>query len=149
MKTDDMNRIDRTIEINAPQDRVWRALTTAEEIATWFRMKVEGDVIAGHDLWMTHAGTRFKVTIVEMTPPHRFVWQWHPGAVDPAVDYSRETPTTVTFTLEPSGTGTRLSVAETGFDNVSLARRAKVFADNSGGWTEVIVWIQKHAEAAH
>ena len=144
-----MRRIDRSIEIAAPPETVWRALTTAEEIATWFRMKVEGNVIAGHDLWMTHEGTRFKVTIVEMTPPHRFVWQWHPGAADPAVDYSKETPTTVTFTLEPSGTGTRLSVAETGFDNVSLARRAKVFADNSGGWTQVIVWIQQHAEAAH
>ena len=77
-----------------------------------------------------------------------FAWQWHPGAVDPAVDYDKEPWTTVTFTLEPSGRGTRLSVSETGFDAISIARRAKVFADNSGGWTEVIVWIQQHAEAA-
>ncbi len=54
---------------------------------------------------------------------------------------------TVTFTLEPAGKGTRLSVAETGFTEISLARRAKVFQDNTQGWTEVIVWIQKYAEA--
>jgi hypothetical protein len=41
-----------------------------------------------------------------------------------------------------------LSVSETGFNEISLARRAKVYADNSGGWTEVIVWIQKYVEAA-
>ena len=63
-----------------------------------------------------HAGQRFRVRFVEMTPPRRFAWQWHPGAVDPAVDYSNEPRTTVTFTLEPSGAGTQLTVAETGFD---------------------------------
>jgi hypothetical protein len=40
-----------------------------------------------------------------------------------------------------------LSVSETGFTDVALARRAKVYADNTQGWTEVIVWIQKYAEA--
>jgi uncharacterized protein YndB with AHSA1/START domain len=95
-----------------------------------------------------HAGQRFRVRFVEMTPPRRFVWQWHPGAVDPSVDYSREPRTTVTFTLEPSGDGTRLSVAETGFDQISLARRAKVYGDNSQGWTEVLGWLRQHVEAA-
>jgi hypothetical protein len=40
-----------------------------------------------------------------------------------------------------------LSVSETGFTEIALARRAKVYADNTQGWTEVIVWIQKYAEA--
>jgi uncharacterized protein YndB with AHSA1/START domain len=58
-----------------------------------------------------------------------------------------EPRTTVTFTLEPTATGTRLSVAETGFDAISLARRAKVYGDNSQGWTEVLVWLERYAEA--
>lgn len=154
MTADDMSRIDRTIEIDAPPDRVWRALTNTADLADWFRVTIDGDVAPGAEVWMTstspgHTGVRFLVRVTEMTAPRRFAWQWHPGAVDPNVDYSREPWTTVTFTLEPSGRGTRLSVSETGFNEISTARRAKVFADNSGGWTEVIVWIQKHAEAAH
>jgi uncharacterized protein YndB with AHSA1/START domain len=145
-------RIDRTIEVNAPPERVWRALTTAKDLAAWFQVTIEGEIAPGNEVWMTsmhpgHAGVRFAVRFTEMTPPRRFAWQWHPGAVDPGVDYSREPWTTVTFTLEPSGRGTRLSVAETGFDEIPIARRAKVYADNSGGWTEVLVWIQKYAEA--
>lgn len=150
--TDDMNRIDRTIEVNAPPEQVWRALTTAKDLSAWFRVSVDGELAPGADVWMTsrspgHEGTRFLVRVTEMTPPRRFAWQWHPGAVDPTVDYSTEPWTTVTFTLEPSGRGTRLSVSETGFNEISIARRAKVFADNTGGWTTVIVWIQEYAEA--
>ena len=148
----ELNRIDRTIEIDAPPEQVWRALTTVQDLSTWFRVKIEGDIEAGRDVWMTsvdpqYGGQRFRVRFVELTPPRRLVWQWHPGEVDPNVDYSREPQTTVTFTLEPSGRGTRLSLSETGFDQISLARRAKVYGDNNQGWPEVLVWLQKYVEA--
>jgi uncharacterized protein YndB with AHSA1/START domain len=152
MTVAEMSRIDRTIEIKAPPERVWRALTTTAELSAWFQMTIEGEIAPGNQVWMTtthpgYAGQRFRVWFVEMTPPRRFVWQWHPGAVDPTVDYSREPRTTVTFTLEPTAAGTRLSVAETGFDELSLERRAKVYSDNSQGWAEVLGWLQRYAEA--
>jgi len=150
--TAELTRIDRTIEIKAPPERVWRALTNAKELSTWFQVTIEGDITPGNEVWMTsecqgNVG-RFRVRIVEMTPPTRFVWQWHPGAVDPNIDYSSEPRTTVTFTLEPSAGGTRVSLAETGFNEISLARRAKVFGDNNQGWTEVLVWLSNYAESA-
>jgi uncharacterized protein YndB with AHSA1/START domain len=146
-------RIDRTIDIQASPERVWRALTDAAELAAWFQVRIEGKISAGADIWMTsehpeHAGMRWSVRIVELTRPRRVVWSWHPGAVDPAIDYSMEPPTTVTFTLEASGPGTRVTVSETGFELLPLARRAKAYADNVEGWTEVIVWLQRHVEAA-
>ena len=148
------NRIDRTIDMNAPPEKVWRILTTAKDLGTWFRMTVEGEIIQGADVWMTsigpgYEGMRFVMRIKELTPSRRFVWQWHPGAVDPTVDYSTEPWTTVTFTLEPNGTGTRLSMSETGFNELSLARRAQAYADNTQGWDKVMIWIQNYAEAAH
>jgi uncharacterized protein YndB with AHSA1/START domain len=94
-----------------------------------------------------YAGQRFRVRIVEMTRPTRLVWQWHPGEVDPAVDYAREPMTTVTFTLAAAGGGTRLHVAETGFDAIALARRAKVYRDNAQGWAEVVGWLRTYVEA--
>lgn len=153
---DDTERIDRTIELAAPPDRVWRALTTPAEIAAWFRVAVDGPLTPGSEVWMTvtgpkdskGAGKRFRLRVVEMEAPRRFVWEWHPGEIDPAVDYSREPRTRVTFTLEPIAGGTRLTLSETGFNAVSLARRAKVFSDNSRGWTEVLAWFRGHVEAA-
>ena len=63
------------------------------------------------------------------------------------MDYSREPQTTVTFTLEPSGRGTRLTCRRPGSTRSRLARRAKVYDDNSQGWAEVLVWLQRHVEA--
>lgn len=155
MTVAEMTRIDRDIEIKAPPERVWRALTDPAELSAWFKVKVEGDIVAGKEIWMTSTyadgpcvGYRYSVLIVEVTPPRRLAWQWHPGVPDSSVDYAREPCTTVTFTLEPSAGGTRLSVSETGFDEISLERRAKVFGDNSHGWAEVVQWLQRHAEAA-
>ena len=148
MTITDLHRIDRTIEIRATPDRVWRALTSPQELSAWFQVTIEGSIAPANEVWMQHQNQRFRVQFVEMTPPHRFVWHWHPGAVDPDVDYSLEPRTTVTFTLEPSAHGTLLTVSETGFDEISLARRAKVYGDNSQGWAEVLTWLQKYAEAA-
>lgn len=116
-------------------------------------MTIEGDLAPGREVWMTslhpqYAGERFRVQVTEMVPPHRFVWQWHPGEVDPSVDYPREPRTTVTFTLHPSERGTRPSVSATGFEQVSLARRAKVYKSNNEGWPDVLAWLQRYVEAA-
>ncbi len=151
--TKELLRIDRTIEIKASQELVWRALTDPAQLGAWFKVSVEGEIALGKEVWMTsqHAGPcegkRFSARISEFNPITRLAWQWHPGVIDSAVDYSREPRTTVTFTLEPSKGGTRLSVAETGFDEISVDRRAKVFGDNDHGWSEVLVWLQQYAEA--
>ena len=148
------DRIDRTIELAAPLDRVWRALVTPSEIAAWFRVGIEGPLTLGNEVWMTWAEPnqppkRFRIRVVEMDAPRRFAWEWHPGEIDSAIDYSREPRTRVTFTLEATPGGTRLTLSETGFTAVSLARRAKVFKDNSQGWTEVLTWFKDHVEKAH
>jgi len=150
----DISRIDKAIEINATPERVWRALTSADELSTWFQVTMEGEIAAGSDVWMTsvhpeHRGQRFLVKIIELSKPRRVVWEWHPGEVDPKLDYSKEPRTRVTFTLEPAAGGTRLAVSETGFDAIAIARRAKVYNDNTQGWAEVLVWLQRHVEASH
>jgi hypothetical protein len=39
-------------------------------------------------------------------------------------------------------------LSETGFTDVSLARRAQVFKDNTQGWTQVLAWFQDHVDKA-
>ena len=36
------DRIEKTIELNAPVSRVWRALTDHREFGAWFRVKLDG-----------------------------------------------------------------------------------------------------------
>jgi len=52
-------------------------------------------------------------------PERLFSFTWHPYGIDPKVDYSKEPPTLVEFTLSATPTGgTLLVVSESGFDKV-------------------------------
>ena len=88
-----------------------------------------------------------EVVVQTMEPERLFSFRWHPYAVDPTIDYSREPATLVEFTLQATATGTLLIVVESGFDAVPAARRAEAFRMNEGGWTEQMQNIAHHVGA--
>jgi uncharacterized protein YndB with AHSA1/START domain len=147
------DRIERSIRIDAPRSRVWRALSNAEEFGGWFGANLEGQAFApGQRVQgpITIAGYEhvvFDVVIETMEPERLLSYRWHPHAVDPAVDYSQEQRTLVTFTLQDAGAGTLLQVVETGFDNVPPDRRLEAFRGNSAGWPAQLQNIQRHVTA--
>jgi uncharacterized protein YndB with AHSA1/START domain len=83
--------------------------------------------------------------IERIEPMDLLSFHWHPYAVDPAQDYSKEEPTLVTFTLgEAAGNGTLLTIVESGFDKVPSERRLEAFRMNSRGWDGQIENIIRH-----
>jgi hypothetical protein len=79
-----------------------------------------------------------------MEPERLFSFTWHPYAVDPKIDYSKETPTLVEFRLEKTASGTLLVLTESGFDKIPSDRRLEAFRKNDGGWTQQMKNIEKH-----
>lgn len=145
--------IEKTIDLKAPVSRVWRALTDYREFGAWFRVKLEGPFVAGKQAGgqITHPGyehVRMQVVVQKIEPERRFSFTWHPYAVEPGVDYSKETPTLVEFTLEPTPTGTRLRVVESGFDKIPKHRRDEAFRMNEGGWEGQMRNIERHVRQA-
>jgi uncharacterized protein YndB with AHSA1/START domain len=84
------------------------------------------------------------VLIEQIVPQQRLSWRWHPGAIDPNVDYSNEPTTLVVFELQEVDGGTMLTVVESGFDKIPLSRRAEVFRLNGSGWDEQMENVKKH-----
>jgi len=145
------DRIERTIELNAPVERVWQALTDHEEFGTWFRVKLDGpfvpgEVSLGHITYPGYEHLKWEATVKQMEPPRYFSFSWHPYAIDPDVDYSGEAPTLVEFRLEPTPNGTRLTLVESGFDALPAQRRPDALRMNDGGWTEQMRNIRAHVE---
>ena len=91
-----------------------------------------------------YEGIAFEIKIEQMQPERLFSFRWHPGAVEPGIDYASEPTTLVVFTLEKATDGVQLTVTESGFDQIPLARRAKAFSANEGGWTLVIKLIEEY-----
>lgn len=143
--------IRKTIDLKAPLDVVWSALTDHEKFGAWFRVRLDapfavGKVSEGNITYEGYEHVRWTATVVEITPKQRFAFNWRPYAVDPDVDYSKETPTLVLFELTPIDGGVRLTVTESGFDQVPAHRREEAFRMNAGGWAAQMDNIQAYVE---
>lgn len=135
------NRIEKQIEIAAPVSRVWKALTDYREFSAWFKNEIDrpfeaGKTSIGNFSKLGYDGLKVAFQIQAIEPERYFSYRWHPYPVQPEIDYSKEEPTLVEFTLEPKGAGTLLTVVESGFENVPEYRRAEAFRMNTGGWTK-------------
>jgi uncharacterized protein YndB with AHSA1/START domain len=146
------DRIEKTVLLRASHDRVWRAITDAKQFGTWFGVELDGPFAAGQrvtgriaptkvdpavaKMQEPYAGTAVEWLVERVEPMRLFSFRWHPFAVDPKIDYAKEPTTLVEFVLEEAAGGTRLTITESGFDQIPLDRRAKAFAANEGGWAK-------------
>lgn len=147
----DTDRIERSIHVNASRERVWRALTSAEEFGAWFGADLSGQsFVPGQRVRgpMTIPGCEhlfFDAVTVSIEPQVRMSLHWHPYSGEPEPDYTVEQPTLVTFTLEElKGEGILLTVVESGFDQIPAYRRRKAFENHEGGWEIQLQNVARH-----
>lgn len=141
--------IEKRIELKAPLERVWRALTDYRQFGAWFQVELEGPFVPGqpargHITYPGYEHVKWEATVKEMRAPELFSFTWHPYAVDPQADYSTETPTLVEFRLKPIAGGTLLVVTESGFDEIPAHRRMEALRMNDGGWAEQVQNIRAY-----
>jgi uncharacterized protein YndB with AHSA1/START domain len=150
--TPDQDSIVTQIEIAAPPERVFQALTDAQQLKRWFGgpecpAKVwEMDAgPGGHYRYVTEKGavvvnnvSQFEChgEIVEYDPPRVLAYTWIANWHD---DLTRRT--IVRWELTPKSTGTLVKVTHSGLTQLPIARR-----DYTGGWPGVLEMLKKFAE---
>ena len=150
--TPDQDSIVTQIEIAAPPERVFQALTDAQQLKRWFGSpecpaKVwEMDAgPGGHYRYVTEKGavvvnnvSEFEChgEIVEYDPPRVLAYTWIANWHD---DLTRRT--IVRWELTPKSTGTLVKVTHSGLTQLPIARR-----DYAGGWPGVLEMLKKFAE---
>jgi uncharacterized protein YndB with AHSA1/START domain len=156
----DTDRIEKSILLRASPKRVWHAITDARQFGTWFGVefdapfapgthirgrivptKVDAEVARMQEPW---TGMECDITVECIEPMRLFSFHWHPGAPEPGTDLSKEPTTLVTFELKEVPEGTLLSITESGFDSIPLARRAEAFDGNAEGWRIQATLIEKY-----
>lgn len=145
------DRITRTVEIEAPVARVWRALTDHREFGTWFRARIDTPFAVGETArgQMTEPGwehAAWESKVVAMEPERRFAFLW-PHTEDAGPSKDGDPFTLVEFVLEPTDMGTRLTVSESGFEALPEARRSTVLRENARGWEIQAGRIRAHVAA--
>jgi uncharacterized protein YndB with AHSA1/START domain len=139
------DRIERTIDLEHPPSKVWAALTTAEGLSGWFGQQAAIDLRPGGEARMSFGEdftARMRVERVEAQTV--FGYTWHVYGL-PEEDPRR---TYVEFTLEPTATGTRLTVVESGFAQLPDDEHAKAFRGNTQGWASELGELVEYLDAA-
>jgi uncharacterized protein YndB with AHSA1/START domain len=158
------DRIVKTVLLRAPLERVWRAISEAQQFGAWFGVAFDGPFVPGAKLvgrivptqadaeiaktQEPYRGARFEIVVDRIEPMRRFSFQWHPFAVKSGFDYSKEPMTLVAFELEEATEGTTLTITESGFDRLPAARRTTAFTMNDQGWTAQAKLVEKYLSHA-
>ena len=100
----------------APQERVWRALTDPEELAGWLA-RAEIDLRVGGSVVLKFEEGDERGTITQLQELEVLAYTWNEGKTD----------SLVRFELEPDGSGTLLTLRHTFEGEVDLS-------SYGGGW---------------
>jgi uncharacterized protein YndB with AHSA1/START domain len=154
------DRIEKEVLLKAPLDRVWRAISDADEFGTWFGVRFDRPFVAGTSVTGTitptavdedvakaqqpYAGQADTWQIVAVEPQRRLAFRWHPFGVEDGMDYSNEPTTLVEFTLEDTSDGVLLRIVESGFEAIPAERRKSAFESNSEGWSAQTELVRKY-----
>ena len=140
------DRIERTVELAHPPERVWAALTTAEGLGAWFGNEAAIDLRPGGAAWMrwNDEGFTAEMRVERVEEPAVFAFTW------PIFGLSADDPrrTYVEFTLVPAGAGTRLTVVESGFAQLSDDAHGKAYGGNVEGWAKELGELADYLDAA-
>ncbi len=127
---DPLDRIDRSIEIDAPAQRVWDLVTRPGWWINEGSVDPEPDVrVEGETTVLSHPTYgEFRLLTVESRPTSYVAYRW--------LDQDSDAGTLVEFRIEPRDGGVTLSVAESGFSRLGKPRAAWLEhrEGNVAGW---------------
>ncbi|MFC8045420.1 SRPBCC domain-containing protein [Nocardia sp. NPDC057353] len=139
------DRIVRTLDLAHPPAAVWAAITTADGLGSWFGHSAAIDLRPGGAAQLTWDGEHTEHLRVErVEEPSVFGFTWHVHGL-PEEDPRR---TYVEFTLEETGAGTRLTVVETGFAQLTDDAHKVAFDGNTDGWGKELAELAGYLDAA-
>jgi uncharacterized protein YndB with AHSA1/START domain len=141
-----VDRIERSVRIDAPPDRVWDLVC---EAGFWLSVEppYDGPLVPGETVVRTHGTSRYPIRVVEVRPKTYVSYRW--ASAYPDEDLDAGNSTLVEFTLEPAGEGTTLRVVESGFAALRGPEetRRRAYEDNTQGWPEELDKLRKQAES--
>ena len=110
-----MRGIHREVTYRHPPERVWRALTDPKVLESWLMPNDIAPRVGHRFTFRTKPAPGFDgivhCEVLEVDPPRRLVYTWAGGP-------TKAKPTTVTWTLDRVGDGTRLTLDHVGFEGI-------------------------------
>jgi len=128
--------------IAAPPEKVWQGLTDpAFTERYWYGTRVESDWKVGSPITFVKGpgmGAPDTGTVLVADRPRTLSFSWHIAWGEMA----KEKDSRVTFTIEPDGTGSKLTLVHDEFEDGSTAAEAL-----KNGWPGILIGLKKTLES--
>jgi uncharacterized protein YndB with AHSA1/START domain len=136
-----MPDIRHRVGVNAPQEKVYEALSTIEGLSQWWTRDVRGDAQQGKELEFYFTGDKPGATmrVAELVPSERVVWE----CVDGPAEWIG---TTVTYDLYP-GPGQQETVVK--FTHADWREPVEFMHHCSTRWAQFLLNLKTGSETGH
>jgi uncharacterized protein YndB with AHSA1/START domain len=140
----DIYHVSKDVYIDAPVERVFEAVTSADQWDNYFTTGMELEPKPGGvcNFRWKHFGPNLHTSeslgkVLEIDPPHRFVFEWgYPDRVS-----------TARFELESKGAGTVLTLFEDGYEKTRAGLQS--ILECSAHWGELLTLIKFYVEKGY
>ena len=122
-------------QFQCPIERVWKAITEASEISSWF---IQADFMAevGYHYTFTHENTVITGDVLVVNPVTKLVYTWMVKGTNVI--------TTVSWKLESNSEGTMLTLEHSGISNYPGETAVAMFQNFNGGWDACLSGLEKY-----
>jgi hypothetical protein len=155
------DRIHETLVLRTSRGRAWLAISDAKDFGAWFgavfdQPFAEGVTVRGRftrpavaanttDL-DSYPGRPVELVVTRVEAARCVSFVWHPHAVDPRADYDGEAPTQVSLEIEDDPEGVVLTMTESGFSWLPVARRTVAFLASERAWERRMLLLKQRVE---
>lgn len=134
-------KVERSIWIEAKPERVWSAITEPDQLSVWFAPGAKWEIPAlkiGGIMKFYNTETDIAIHKIEiLDPPHELRLSWEEDGK----------PMRTTFKLNEERNGTRVTIIETGFEQLSVEKRQKRVDETAKGYGMSLENLKAHVEA--
>jgi uncharacterized protein YndB with AHSA1/START domain len=130
-------KVERSVWIDAPRERVWQAITDPAELAQWLLLPALGADMkrdANDVLLVSMGGMEIPVAVLEEmhAPRHLRIY----GLPDHVIS--------ITYLLEEENKGTRVRVMMSGFENLPVDARQDRILPSGSAWEKSLANLNAH-----
>jgi uncharacterized protein YndB with AHSA1/START domain len=130
-------KVERSIWIDAPRERVWQAITDPANLAKWLLPPALGADMKRDDndtIFVSMGGMEIPVAVMEEVDPPRHVRSY--GLPDRVIS--------ITYLLEEENNGTRVTVTLSGFENLPVEARQDRIMPSGMAWEKALANLKAY-----
>jgi uncharacterized protein YndB with AHSA1/START domain len=136
--------VERSVLINAPHERVWKAITDPVQLEQWYASECPWEIPelqVGATVKFHNTDTDIQLATIEVLEPlHQFTLRWQLDPAHPGITLLNS------FLLEEADGNTRVTVSQAGYESLPDGMREEQLRQDADAYTAIAESLKTYLE---